>query len=89
MTERFFPRLLTRKQAKELFAVDPYELAAPLYFGKRPLWDKVVLNEALDERKPNRRTAQPLQADTRSEEVVEDELERARKRFKKGAVSGR
>lgn len=83
------PRLMTRAEAKRYCkGVDPHLITPPLYFGKRVLWDRVALDEALDAKKPAA-AAQSLHVDTRPENAVEDELERARERFKKGTVSGR
>lgn len=83
------PRLMTRAEARRYCkGVDPYHVTPPLMFGKRVLWDKVALDEALSEMSQRRRAAPPTEAPATANDV-ETELERARKRITKGAVSGR
>lgn len=83
------PRLMTRAEARRYCrGLDPYHVTPPLVFGRRVLWDKVALDEALSEMSQRRRVAAPAEA-PQSANDVEGELERARKRITKSAVSGR
>ena len=83
------PRLMTRAEAKRYCrGVDPHLVTPPLRFGRRVLWDKVAIDEALDEQR-RKAAAAPAPGADASDAGTEDELERARKRFKKGPVSGR
>lgn len=82
------PRLMKRAEAKAYCrGVDPYDVCPPLVFGKKLLWDKVALDEALDAMR-RKRPADPA-PDNGANENVEDELERARKRMAKSAAPGR
>ncbi|MCL4715540.1 MAG: hypothetical protein KJZ75_11570 [Hyphomonadaceae bacterium] len=82
------PRLMRRAEAKAYCrGVDPYDVCPPLVFGKKLLWDKVALDEALDAMR-HKRTA-PAATEPGVNENVEGELERARKRITTGAASGR
>lgn len=81
------PRLLTRAEARRYCkGVDPYHVTPPLVFGRRLLWDKVALDEALSEMSQRRRSAPPPELPASANDV-EGELERARKRIAKSAVS--
>lgn len=83
------PRLMSRAEARRYcHGVDPYHVTPPLVFGRRVLWDKVALDEALSEMSQRRRSAPVVEAPTSANDV-EGELERARKRIKTSAVSGR
>lgn len=88
MTENAInPRLMRRAEAKAYCrGVDPYEVCPPLVFGKKLLWDKVALDEALDAMRAKRTDDPPPSGG--ANENVEDEIARARKRITKGAAAG-
>lgn len=81
------PRLMTRAEARRYCkGVDPYHVTPPLTFGRKVLWDKVALDEALSEMSQRRRSAPAVEAPAND---LEGELERARKRIKASAVPRR
>lgn len=82
------PRLMNRAEAKAYCrGVDPHHICAPLMFGRRLLWDRLALDEALNELGRRRKAEPPSETD--GADLIDDELARAQKRIAKGALSER
>lgn len=76
------PRLMTRAEAKAYCrGVDPYNVCPPLAFGRRLLWDRLALDEALDNM--SRRAVDGATPEAAPQNDVDSEIERARKRIAK------
>lgn len=79
------PRLMTRAEAKAYCrGVEPHNVCPPLAFGRRLLWDRRALDEALDTMSGRGgRGVAPEAAPQNDIDSIDSEIERARKRIAK------